>query len=119
MSDEARTLPARYAGEWLPAAPIASRSLVDRGHTFMMQAARRLWWLLVDLSQLAHSEPALTIDLKRVNMELHRTALVGLDDDISYRERVKQRIREGARCTHPPLIDTKRVLPFAPLRISG
>jgi hypothetical protein len=119
MAHEARTLPARYAGDWLPAAPIASRPLVDRGQIFVVQAARRLWWLLADLARLAHREPVLTIDLKRVNMEVRRTALLGLDDDIAYRERVKQRIREGTRCTHPPLINVKRVLPFAPLRISG
>ena len=85
----------------------------------MPRAARLLGGLLVDLCHLVHREPELTIDLKRVNVELRRAALAGLDDAIGYRERVKQRIREGARCPLPPLIDRKRVLPFAVQRITG
>ena len=38
--------------------------------------------------------------------------VLGLDDDVVCRERVKQRIREGARCTHPPLIDRRKVLRY-------
>jgi hypothetical protein len=41
-----------------------------------------------------------------------RAALAGVDDDVVYRERVKQKIREGARCTHPPLIDRRKVLRY-------
>jgi hypothetical protein len=90
-----------------------------RGQTFMSRAVRLLWGLLVDLPHLVAREPELTIDLKRVNAEVRRAALLGLDDHIGYRERVKQRMREGSKCTHPPLIDRKKVLPFAALRTNG
>jgi hypothetical protein len=85
----------------------------------MSRAVRLLWGLLVDLPHRFAREPELTIDLKRVNAEVRRAALVGFDDDIGYRERVKQRMREGSKCTHPPLIDRKKVLPFAALRANG
>ena len=85
----------------------------------MSRAVRLLWGLLVDLPHLVAREPELSIDLKRVNAEVRPAALVVLDDNIGYRERVKQRMREGSRCTHPPLIDRNKVLPFAALRVSG
>jgi hypothetical protein len=56
--------------------------------------------------------PSDLVDMKRVNAELRRAALAGVDDDVVYRERVKQKIREGARCTHPPLIDRRKVLRY-------
>jgi hypothetical protein len=85
----------------------------------MSRAVRVLWGVLLNLAGLVTREPELTVDLKRVNAELRRAAVVGLEDDIGYRERVKQRMREGARCTHPPLIDRKKVLPFTALRITS
>jgi hypothetical protein len=106
--------------EWVRAAGhVQHSSTPQRGHTFMRRAARLLCGFLVDLPHLLAREPELTIDLKRVNAEVRRAALVGLDDDIAYRERVKQRIREGSRCTHPPLIDRNKVLPFAALWANG
>jgi hypothetical protein len=59
------------------------------------------------------AQPQLMIDMRRVNIELRREALRELEEDVTYRNRVKQRMREGIRCAHPPLIDRKRVLPFA------
>jgi predicted nicotinamide N-methyase len=53
------------------------------------------------------------IDMRRVNVELRREALAELEEDVAYRNRVKQRMREGSRCAHPPLIDRKKVLHFA------
>jgi hypothetical protein len=53
------------------------------------------------------------IDMRRVNIELRREALRELEEDVAYRNRVKQRMREGSRCAHPPLIDRRKVLPFA------
>ena len=73
------------------------------------RTARRVWCLVVDLSRLWNRAPELTIDPRRLNDELRRRALVGLDDDMVYRERVKQRIRDGARCPYPPLIDRSRL----------
>ena len=84
----------------------------------MPRAVRLLWGVLVDVCHLGR-EPELTLDLKRVNVELRKADLLGLEDDLDYRERVKQRIREGARCTHPPLIDRKKVIPFAAVRANG
>src|SRR5512143_2712805 len=55
----------------------------------------------------------LMIDMRRVNVELRREALRELEEDVAYRNRVKQRMREGSGCTPPPLIDRKKVLPFA------
>jgi hypothetical protein len=55
--------------------------------------------------------------LKRVNVELRKAGLVGLDEDIAYRDRVKQRIREGMRCTYPPLINRNKVLQFSGPRV--
>jgi hypothetical protein len=52
------------------------------------------------------------IDMRRVNLELRREALAELEEDVAYRNRVKQRMREGSRCTYPPLVDRKKVLPF-------
>jgi hypothetical protein len=60
-----------------------------------------------------NAQPQLMIDMRRVNVELRREALRELEDDVAYRNRVKQRMREGSRCAHPPLIDRKKVLPFA------
>jgi hypothetical protein len=75
--------------------------------------------LLVDVWRWGFHEPPLTIDMKRVNVELRKDGLVGLEDDVAYRNRVKQRMRDGARCALPPLIDRKKVLPFAALRGDG
>src|SRR5262245_23175048 len=76
--------------------------------------------LLHDVWRWGFREPPLLIDMKRVNVELRKEGLVGLDDDVDYRDRVKQRMREGARCGHPPLIDRKKVLHFAtPARADG
>ncbi len=53
-------------------------------------------------------------------MELRREALAELEEDVAYRNRVKQRMREGSRCTHPPLIDRKKVLQFkAPTAVTA
>jgi hypothetical protein len=51
--------------------------------------------------------------MRRVNVELRREALRELEEDVVYRNRVKQRMREGSGCAHPPLIDRKKVLQFA------
>ena len=59
------------------------------------------------------AQPQLMIDMRRVNIELRREALRELEGDVAYRDRVKQRMREGSRCAHPPLIDRKKVLHFA------
>ena len=59
------------------------------------------------------AQPDLMIDMRRVNIELRKEALRELEEDVVYRNRVKQRMREGSGCTHPPLIDRKKVLPFA------
>jgi hypothetical protein len=61
--------------------------------------------VFVDLWHWRKSRTELRIDMRRVNLEVRRAALVGLEDDVAYRDRVKQRIREGPRCTYPPLID--------------
>jgi hypothetical protein len=79
-------------------------------------ALRRMWLFLADLSSLVGGERELTVDMRRVNAELRRAALTGLEDDVAYRERVKQRVREGARCSHPPLVDRRKVLPFTAVR---
>ena len=94
-------------------------SLLRGGARSIARTARRVWWLLGDLSRLWHRAPELTIDPRRLNDELRRSALVGLDDDIIYRERVKQRIRDGARCAYPPLIDRSRLRLFEALRRAG
>jgi hypothetical protein len=79
-------------------------------------AVRRIWCFLADLTSLVGGERELTVDMRRVNVELRRALLAGLEDDVVYRERVKERIREGARCSHPPLIDRRTVLTFAALQ---
>jgi len=68
-----------------------------------------------DLFSFVNDEPDLVIDMKRVNLELRREGLLGFEDDVVYRNRVKQRIREGKGCAYPPLIDRKKVLQFAAL----
>jgi hypothetical protein len=65
-----------------------------------------------------NAQPHLVIDMKRVNLELRREALRELEEDVVYRNRVKQRMREGSGCAHPPLIDRKKVLHFAPGRLA-
>jgi hypothetical protein len=55
-------------------------------------------------------QPQLMIDMRRVNIELRKEALRELEEDVAYRNRVKQRMREGSRCAHPPLIDRKKVI---------
>ena len=84
-----------------------------------MARALRLIWRVFGLRFWVDDLTELTIDMKRVNLELRKAALVGLEDDVLYRDRVKQRIREGARCTHPPLIDRKKVLPFRGTSLSA
>ncbi len=71
-----------------------------------LQVLGRLW-------PFGGAQPQLMIDMRRVNIELRREALRELEEDVAYRNRVKQRMREGSRCAHPPLIDRKKVLPFA------
>lgn len=94
-------------------------SRLRRGPRSIPRTARRVWWLVVDLSRLWHRAPELTIDPRRLNDELRRSALVGLDDDMIYRERVKQRMRDGARCAYPPLIDRSRLRSFEAFRRGG
>jgi hypothetical protein len=71
-----------------------------------VQVLGRLW-------PFGGAQPQLMIDMRRVNIELRKEALRELEEDVAYRNRVKQRMREGSRCAHPPLIDRMRVLPFA------
>jgi hypothetical protein len=78
-----------------------------------------VWWLIADLSRLWQGAPELAIDPTRLNAELRRSALAGLDDDMSYRERVKQRMRDGARCAYPSLIDQSRLRSFDVFRRGG
>jgi hypothetical protein len=78
-----------------------------------------VWWLVADLSRLWQGAPALTIEPRRLNAELRRSALAGLDDDMFYRERVKQRMRDGARCAYPPLIDRSMPCSFDAFRRGG
>jgi hypothetical protein len=68
-----------------------------------------MWWLVADLFRIWQRAPELTIDPRRLNDQLRRSALVRLDDDMIYRERVKQRMRDGARCAYPSLIDRSRL----------
>ena len=84
-------------------------SLFRRGPRSIPRAARHVWWLITDLLRLWRREPELTIDPRRLSAELRKSALAGLDDDMFYRERVKQRMRDGARCAYPPLIDRSRL----------
>jgi hypothetical protein len=78
-----------------------------------------MWWLIADLFRLWQRAPEVTIEPRRLNDELRRSALVGLDDDMIYRERVKQRMRDGARCAYPSLIDRSRLRSFEPFRCGG
>ncbi len=71
-----------------------------------LQVLGRLW-------PFGSAQPQLMIDMRRVNIELRREALRELEEDVAYRNRVKQRMREGSRCAHPPLVDRKKVLHFA------
>ena len=84
-------------------------SLLRRGPRSIPRAARRVWWLITDLLALWQRAPELTVDPRRVNAELRRRALGGDDDDVMYRERVKRRMRDGARGAYPPLIDRSRL----------
>src|SRR5262249_58507445 len=79
----------------------------------MPRGLRGVGGVLFDLWPFGKAEPPLMIDMKRVNVELRKEALAELAEDVVYRERVKQRIREGKGCAHPPLVDRKRVLQFA------
>jgi hypothetical protein len=78
----------------------------------MGRAARLMSGLFLGFFHWADARTELRIDMKRVNVELRRASLLGLEEDVVYRDRVKQRIREGPRCTHPPLIDRNKVLQF-------
>ncbi len=71
-----------------------------------LQVLGRLW-------PFGSAQPQLMVDMRRVNLELRKEALAELENDVAYRNRVKQRMREGIRCAHPPLIERKKVLPFA------
>ncbi len=62
---------------------------------------RELWWMVADLFQ--RKEPDLFINLRRVNQEDCRIRRLGLEDDVDYRDRVKKRMTEGAKCDLPPL----------------
>jgi hypothetical protein len=54
-----------------------------------------------------------------LNAELRKSALAAFDDDVFYRERVKLRMRDGARCAYPPLIDRTRPRSFEAFRRHG
>jgi hypothetical protein len=69
--------------------------------------------IFVGLWPFGNAQPQLMIDMRRVNIELRKESLAELENDVAYRDRVKQRMREGSRCAHPPLIDRKKVLQFA------
>jgi hypothetical protein len=85
----------------------------------MPRALRLISGIFIDLWEWADSRGELRIDMRRVNVELRRAALVGFEDDVVYRERVKQRIREGMQCSYPPLIDRKKVQGFRPSTAQG
>jgi hypothetical protein len=93
--------------------------ILRRSPRSIPRAARRLWWLIADLSRLWQGAPELRIDPRRLNDELRRSALAGFDDDMFYRERVKKRMRDGARCAYPPLIDRSRPRSFEAFRRGG
>jgi hypothetical protein len=95
------------------------RTLPARIEAWLTRAARRLSWLIADLSRVWQGAPELRIDPRRLNTELRRSALAGLDDDMFYCERVKQRMRDGARCAYPPLIDRSRPRSFEAFRRGG
>ena len=99
--------------------PIMTVPFLRRGSRSIPRSARRLWWLIADLARLWQRAPELTIDPRRLNAELRRSARAGLDDDMFYRERVKQRMRDGARCAYPPLIDRSRPRSFDAFRRGG
>jgi hypothetical protein len=75
-----------------------------------------VWWLITDLLRVGQRAPELTIDPGRLNAELRRSDLDRDDDDVIYRERVKRRMRDGARCAYPPLIDGSRLRSLAAVR---
>jgi hypothetical protein len=89
------------------------------GRQSISRAVRRLGWLIADLSRLWRGAPEVRIDASRLNTELRRSALAGIDDDVFYRERVKLRMRDGARCAYPPLIDRSRPRSFEAFRRGG
>lgn len=66
---------------------------------------RQIGWLLIDIWHGSAEEP-LYIDLKRVNQELRHLARHH-DADPAYRNRVKDRMRDGLKCPHRPLFDPK------------
>ncbi len=94
-------------------------SLLRRGRRSVRRAARRVWWLVVDLHRVWQCAPELTIDPRRLNDELRRSVRVGLDDDVIYRERVKQRMRDGARCPYPPLFQRRPQRALAALPVGS
>jgi hypothetical protein len=96
-----------------------SMSLLRRGRLSVRRAARRLGWLVADLLPVRRRAPELTIDPRRLNDELRRSVRVGPDDDVIYRERVKQRMRDGARCPHPPLFQRRPRRPLGMLPVGS
>jgi hypothetical protein len=94
-------------------------SLLRRGPRFVPRAARRVWWLITDLLRVWQRAPELTIDPGRLNAEVRRSALGRDDDDVIYRERVKRRMRDGARCAYPPLFDGSRLRSLDAFRRQG
>jgi hypothetical protein len=116
-ADHSGTAHAREGG--MKRLATSHRTLPARIEAWLTRAARRLWWLIADLSRLWQGAPELRIDPRRLNAELRRGALAGLDDDVFYCERVKRRMRDGARCAYPPLIDRSRPRSFEVFRQGG
>lgn len=51
--------------------------------------------------------PELVLSQERINRAVQVERLRDLTGDVEYRDRVKQRMREGYRCPLPPLIDAE------------
>ncbi len=68
---------------------------------------RELWWMIVDAFN--RREQDLYIDLRRVNQEDCRVRRLGLDEDVHYREKVKERMVKGLTSQQlKPLYDVPR-----------
>jgi hypothetical protein len=73
---------------------------------------RHLLWIISDSIRGQSEEMEMRIDPKRINEQDRRDRRRGLYDDVEFRQRVKDRMRDGKKCPHPPWYDQKTKRPL-------
>ena len=73
---------------------------------------RQIAWVVLDSIRGQSEDVEMRIDPKRINEQDRRDRRRGLYDDVEFRRRVADRMRDGVKCPHPPWFDKKTRKPL-------